>query len=146
MRHTGAVAAAIAGGMLLPSGCGAVDLPLAGVRAAPDGTPYAVFRPCGDDTYRGPHLDGRPRGAGDGPVTTGRDTDRRGLRGDTAFPLRRPGDEPRRVRTARRGRVPSGGVACCGSAARGPRWRYDHTAGSVPRQPGRARHAPRRAG
>ncbi|MEU2225119.1 hypothetical protein [Streptomyces sp. NPDC018347] len=100
MRHTGAVAAGIAGGMLLLSGCGAVDLPLAGVRAAPDGTPYAVFRPCGDDTYRGPHLDGRPRGAGDGPVTTGWDTDRRGLRGDTAFPLFAP---PARWRARHRG-------------------------------------------
>ncbi|MGW0514889.1 hypothetical protein ACWD1W_37695 [Streptomyces olivaceoviridis] len=87
MRRTGAVAAGIAGGMLLLSGCGAVDLPLAGVRAAPDGTPYAVFRPCGDDSYRGPDLDGRPRGAGKGPVTTGWDAKKEGLRGDADFPL-----------------------------------------------------------
>ncbi|BCM69684.1 MULTISPECIES: hypothetical protein [Streptomyces] len=87
MRRTGAVAAGIVGGMLLLSGCGAVDLPLAGVRIAADGTPYAVFRPCGDDGYRGPHLDGRPRGGGEGPVTTGWDTDREGLRGDADFPL-----------------------------------------------------------
>ncbi|WP_199835809.1 MULTISPECIES: hypothetical protein [unclassified Streptomyces] len=90
MRRTGAVAAGIVGGTLLLSGCGAVDLPLAGVRAAPDGTPYAVFRPCGDDSYRGPHLDGRARGAGKGPVSTGWDAKEEGLRGDADFPLFEP--------------------------------------------------------
>ncbi|MGQ5639844.1 MULTISPECIES: hypothetical protein [unclassified Streptomyces] len=90
MRRTGAVAAGIAGGMLLLSGCGAVDLPLAGVRVGTDGTPYAVFRPCGDDTYRGPSLEGRARGGGDGPVTTGWDSRREGLRGDAEFPLFAP--------------------------------------------------------
>ncbi len=90
MRHTGAVAAGIAGGMLLLSGCGAVDLPLAGVRAAPDGTPYAVFRPCGDDGYRSPYLDGRPHGGAEGPVTTGWDAGTEGLRGTADFPLFAP--------------------------------------------------------
>ncbi|MFF9584193.1 hypothetical protein [Streptomyces achromogenes] len=90
MRHTGAVAAGIAGGMLVLSGCSALDLPLAGVRAAPDGTPYAVFRPCGDHGYQNPSLDGRPHGGDDGPVTTGWDVDKEGLRGDTDFPLFAP--------------------------------------------------------
>lgn len=87
MRRTGAVAAGVVGGVLLLGGCAAVDLPLAGVRVGTDGTPYAVFRPCGDDGYRGPHLDGRERGAGDGPVTTGWDARKEGLRGDADFPL-----------------------------------------------------------
>ncbi|MEU2053720.1 hypothetical protein [Streptomyces bungoensis] len=100
MRHTGAVAAGIVGGMLLLSGCAAVDLPLAGVRVAPDGTPYAVFRPCGDDDYQGPHLDGRPRGGADGPVTTGWDSRREKLRGDADFPLFAP---PGRWRARHRG-------------------------------------------
>ncbi|MEU9441810.1 hypothetical protein AB0D42_13015 [Streptomyces sp. NPDC048304] len=89
MRRTGAVAAGIAGGMLLLSGCAAVDLPLAGVRAGTDGTPYAVFRPCGDDAYQGPSLEGRPRG-GDGSATTGWDARSEGLHGDTEFPLFAP--------------------------------------------------------
>ncbi|MFD0394890.1 hypothetical protein ACFQ3Z_32120 [Streptomyces nogalater] len=86
MRHTGAVAAGIAGGMLVLSGCSAVELPLAGVRAAPDGTPYAVLRPCGGDDYGNPSLDGWPRGANDGPVTTGWDVRKEGLRGAADFP------------------------------------------------------------
>ncbi|GGW74678.1 hypothetical protein GCM10010503_60420 [Streptomyces lucensis JCM 4490] len=103
MRHTGAVAAGIVGGMLLLSGCGAVDLPLAGVRAGADGTPYAVLRPCGDDAYRGPYLEGRARGAGDGPVTTGWDTRKKGLHGDTGFPLFAPPEDWKaRHRGARR--------------------------------------------
>ncbi|MFJ4525085.1 hypothetical protein ACIP4Y_29720 [Streptomyces sp. NPDC088810] len=87
MRRTGAVAVGIVGGMLLLSGCAAVDLPLAGVRAGADGTPYAVFRPCGDDSYQGPRLDGRARGGGEGPVTTGWDAKKEGLHGDAEFPL-----------------------------------------------------------
>ncbi|MDN3263121.1 hypothetical protein QWJ26_25570 [Streptomyces sp. CSDS2] len=90
MRHTGAVAAGIAVGMLVLSGCSALDLPLAGIRAAPDGTPHAVFRPCGDDGYRNPSLDGRPRGGEDGPVTTGWDAGQEGLRGPADFPLFAP--------------------------------------------------------
>lgn len=90
MRHPGAVTAGIAGGMLLLSGCGAVDLPLAGVRVAPDGTPYAVFRPCGGDDHQWPRLDGRPPGGADGPVTTGWDSRREKLSGDAEFPLLAP--------------------------------------------------------
>ncbi|GGW19758.1 hypothetical protein GCM10018980_24390 [Streptomyces capoamus] len=86
MRHTGAVAAGIVGGMLLLSGCAAVDLPLAGVRAGADGTPYAVFRPCGDDGYRGPYLEERSRGDGAGPAT-GWESKKQGLHGDAEFPL-----------------------------------------------------------
>lgn len=95
--------------MLLLSGCGAVDLPLAGVRVGADGTPYAVFRPCGDDAYQGPSLEGRPRGGGDGPVTTGWDSRSEGLHGDTEFPLfAPPGDWHARHRGRR------------GAAARAP--------------------------
>ena len=47
-----------AAGAVLLSGCGAVDLPLAAVRAGADGTPYALIRPCGDDHYQGLSLDG----------------------------------------------------------------------------------------
>ncbi|MEU0008557.1 hypothetical protein ABZ079_30960 [Streptomyces sp. NPDC006314] len=90
MRRARVMAAGVTGGMLLLSGCTAVDLPLAGVRVGTDGTPYAVFRPCGDDGYQGPHLDGRRRGAGDGPVTTGWDARREGLHGDAGFPLFTP--------------------------------------------------------
>ncbi|MEU1463650.1 hypothetical protein ABZ467_23680 [Streptomyces sp. NPDC005727] len=89
MRRS-AVLAAVAGCLPL-GGCAAVDLPLAGVGVGADGAPYALFRPCGDDAYRGPHLDGRPRGGGDGPVTTGWDVRKEDLHGDTEFPCsRRP--------------------------------------------------------
>ncbi|WP_234342539.1 hypothetical protein [Streptomyces sp. NRRL B-3648] len=101
MRHTGAVAVGIAGGMLLLSGCAAVDLPLTGVRAGADGTPYAVFRPCGEDGYQGPHLDGRTRGEGDGPITTGWGSKKEGLHGDAEFPLF---DPPAKWRARHRGK------------------------------------------
>ncbi|MET9451198.1 hypothetical protein [Streptomyces cinerochromogenes] len=100
MRRTGAVAAGIVGGMLLLSGCGAVDLPLAGVRVAADGTPYAMVRPCGDDSYQSPSLDGRARAGEEGPVTTGWDAKKEGLRGDADFPLF---DPPARWQARHRG-------------------------------------------
>ena len=77
-------------GLLLLSGCAAVDLPLAAVGLGPDGVPYALVRPCGDDGYQGPHLDGRARGAGDGPATTGWNARAEGLHGDARFPLFTP--------------------------------------------------------
>ncbi|MFE5403918.1 hypothetical protein ACFQ9Z_21720 [Streptomyces sp. NPDC056580] len=75
---------------LLLGGCAAVDPPPAGVGAGADGAPYAPVRPCGDDGYRGPHLDGRARGGGEGPVTTGWDVRRQDLHGDAEFPLFSP--------------------------------------------------------
>ncbi|MEV6836074.1 hypothetical protein AB0N17_16415 [Streptomyces sp. NPDC051133] len=100
MRRTGAVVVGVAGAMLLLGGCAAVDLPLAGVRIGADGTPYAVFRPCGGDAYQGPFLDGRAHGAGEGPVTTGWDSRKEGLHGDAGFPLFSP---PARWRARYRG-------------------------------------------
>ncbi|MFF7983799.1 hypothetical protein ACFZDK_32590 [Streptomyces sp. NPDC007901] len=99
-RTTGAAAVlgTVAGALLL-SGCGAVDLPLAAVRAGADGAPYALIRPCGDDHYQGLSLDGRARGAADGPVTTGWDI--KGERaGDAGFPLFSP---PAKWRARHRG-------------------------------------------
>ncbi|WP_229703430.1 hypothetical protein [Streptomyces albiflavescens] len=79
----------VSAGALLLSGCGAVDLPLAAVRMGTDGAPRALIRPCGDDTYRGAALDGRPRSGGKGPATGGWDT--KGEHGgDAAFPLFTP--------------------------------------------------------
>lgn len=83
------MACAVAGALLL-GGCGAVDLPLAGVRLGADGVPYALIRPCGDDTYRTPSLDGRAEGAGKGPATTGWDVREEKLSGDAEFPLFQP--------------------------------------------------------
>lgn len=80
-------------GMVSLTGCGADVLPLAGVRAGTDGAPYALLRPCGDDSYRGLALDGRPDDVGaDGPVTTGWDVRRKSLSGDAEFPLFSPPD------------------------------------------------------
>jgi hypothetical protein len=90
MRRTGpAVAGAVAGCLLL-SGCGAVDLPLAGIRVGADGAPHALIRPCGDDTYRKPSLDGWAGAADDGPATTGWDVRKEKLGGDAEFPLFSP--------------------------------------------------------
>ncbi|SOD83316.1 hypothetical protein [Streptomyces sp. Ag109_G2-15] len=90
-------------GMLLLSGCTAVDLPLAGVRVGADGVPYALFRPCGGDGYQGPSLDGRARHGGGGPVTTGWDVRKEGLHGDAEFPLfAPPGEWKARHRGAQR--------------------------------------------
>ncbi|MGQ4415994.1 hypothetical protein ACN6LA_001417 [Streptomyces sp. SAS_269] len=77
-------------GCLLLGGCTAVDLPLAGVGVGADGAPYALIRPCGDDGYQGPHLDGRARGGGAGPVTAGWDVRKEDLHGDADFPLSTP--------------------------------------------------------
>ncbi|MFJ3308084.1 hypothetical protein ACIPSA_34370 [Streptomyces sp. NPDC086549] len=92
MRRAGAAAAGVVAGALLLSGCAAVDLPLAGVRAGADGKPYALIRPCGDDEYRTPSLDGWAEGGGDGPVTTGWDVRKEKLSGDAEFPLFSPPD------------------------------------------------------
>ncbi|WP_309500429.1 hypothetical protein [Streptomyces shenzhenensis] len=91
MRRTTGAAAVLgtAAGALLLSGCGAVDLPLAGVQAGADGSPYALIRPCGDDHYQGLALDGWARGTRERPVTTGWDA--KGERsGDARFPLFSP--------------------------------------------------------
>ncbi|MBK6017700.1 hypothetical protein [Streptomyces sp. MBT53] len=88
-RGAAAVAGVVAGGLLL-SGCGAVDLPLAGVRLGADGVPHALIRPCGDDDYQSPSLDGWARGIDDGPVTTGWDVRKEKLTGDAEFPLFSP--------------------------------------------------------
>ncbi|MEU6368117.1 hypothetical protein ABZ876_20825 [Streptomyces sp. NPDC046931] len=86
-RRAGAVTGVVAGAAL-PSGCAAVDLPLAAVGPGADGAPNALIRPCGDDAYRGPALDGRDSGAGD-LVTTGWDAQGEHT-GDAAFPLFAP--------------------------------------------------------
>ncbi|MCF3136028.1 hypothetical protein [Streptomyces olivochromogenes] len=90
MRRAGATAAGVVAGALLLTGCAAVDLPLAGVRMGADGVPYALIRPCGDDGYGLPSLDGWARGAADGPVTTGWDVEKEELSGDASFPLFSP--------------------------------------------------------
>ncbi|MDV9169858.1 hypothetical protein R6V09_06865 [Streptomyces sp. W16] len=77
-------------GCLLLSGCTAEDLPLAGVRLGADGAPHALIRPCGDDSYQTPSLDGWAGGIDDGPVTTGWDVRKENLRGDADFPLFSP--------------------------------------------------------
>ncbi|WP_329258171.1 hypothetical protein OG223_36775 [Streptomyces sp. NBC_01478] len=79
----------VAGGLLL-SGCAAVDLPLAGVRVGADGVAWALVRPCGDDSYQSPSLDGWAVAAEDGPVTTGWDVRKEKLSGDAEFPLFSP--------------------------------------------------------
>src|SRR3954462_14808927 len=76
--------------MLLLSGCGAVDLPLAGIRVGADGVPYALVRPGGDEQFLKPALDGRAGGGEDGPVTTGWDVKKEELCGDADFPLFSP--------------------------------------------------------
>ncbi|GGL96622.1 hypothetical protein GCM10010129_45560 [Streptomyces fumigatiscleroticus] len=80
----------VAGAVVLLSGCAAVDLPLAAVRTDADGVPWALVRPCGDDDYLGPRLQGRAAGAAqDAAVTSGWSV--RGERdGDTEFPLFSP--------------------------------------------------------
>jgi len=88
-RGTAAVLGTVAGALLL-SGCGAEDLPLAGVRLGADGVPHALIRPCGDDGYQSPSLDGRPGAAEGGPVTTGWDVRKEKLSGDAEFPLFSP--------------------------------------------------------
>ncbi|MFF7174527.1 MULTISPECIES: hypothetical protein [Streptomyces] len=80
--------ALVAAAVGLLSGCTAVDLPLAGVRVGADGMPYALLRPCGDDSYRTPGLDGSV--GDDGPVTTGWSVKRTRLSGDADFPLFSP--------------------------------------------------------
>lgn len=90
LRRRAAGVFGVVGGVLVLSGCAAVDLPLAGVRLGADGVAYALFRPCGDDGYQGPHLDGRARGGGEGPVTTGWDVRKEALHGDAEFPLFAP--------------------------------------------------------
>ena len=92
MRRTrvAALLGTVAGALLL-SGCAAGDLPLAGVRVGADGAPYALIRPCGNDSYQGLALDGRPGGVDEGPVTSGWDAE--GERsGDAGFPLFSPPD------------------------------------------------------
>ncbi|MFJ9631162.1 hypothetical protein ACIRU8_25970 [Streptomyces sp. NPDC101175] len=89
VRGTAAVLGTVVGALVL-SGCGAVDLPLAGVRLGADGAPYALIRPCGDDSYRKPSLDGSAKSIDDGPVTTGWDVAKEELTGDAEFPLFSP--------------------------------------------------------
>ncbi|MEV0736454.1 hypothetical protein AB0I51_10865 [Streptomyces sp. NPDC050549] len=92
MRRTRGTAAVLgtAAGALLLGGCTAVDLPLAGVRLGADGVPQALIRPCGDDSYRSPSLDGWARGIDEGPVTAGWDVRKEKLSGDAEFPLFSP--------------------------------------------------------
>jgi len=90
MRRTGVAAASAVAGCLLLSGCGAVDLPLAGIGVEADGAPYALIRPCGDDTYQKPSLDGWAGASEDGPATTGWDVGKEKLSGDAEFPLFSP--------------------------------------------------------
>ncbi|MGW7205309.1 hypothetical protein [Streptomyces sp. NPDC054837] len=77
----------VAAGALSLSGCAAVDLPLAGVRAGADGVPHALLRPCGDDSYRKPTLQGAARDGLVGTVWAVRSTK---LDGDADFPLFSP--------------------------------------------------------
>ncbi|MFI6459851.1 hypothetical protein [Streptomyces sp. NPDC050528] len=88
-RGAAAVLGTVAGALVL-SGCAAVDLPLAGIRLGADGAPYALIRPCGDDSYQSPSLDGTTASAQGGPVTTGWDVRKEKLRGDVEFPLFSP--------------------------------------------------------
>ncbi|MEV6485328.1 hypothetical protein [Streptomyces sp. NPDC051576] len=88
-RGAAAVLGTVAGALVL-SGCAAVDLPLAGVRLGADGMPYALIRPCGDDDYQSPSLDGWAGGAEEGPVTTGWDVRKEKLSGDAEFALFSP--------------------------------------------------------
>ncbi|MGW2523368.1 hypothetical protein ACWC09_41570 [Streptomyces sp. NPDC001617] len=90
MRRAGAALAGVVGGVLLLSGCGAVDLPLAGVRVGAGGAPYALIRPCGDDEYMKPWLDGWAGAAEDGPTATGWEVKKENLHGDADFPLFSP--------------------------------------------------------
>lgn len=90
LTRRAAAVVGVAAGCLLLSGCAAVDLPLAGVRVGADGVPWALIRPCGDDSYQSPSLDGRSRAAEDGPVTTGWDVRQEKLSGDAEFPLFSP--------------------------------------------------------
>jgi hypothetical protein len=87
MRRGFFAVAGVVVGVGLLSGCAAVDLPLAGVRAGANGTPYGLLRPCGEDSYRTPGLDGS---VGDGPVSTGWSVKRTKLSGDVDFPLFSP--------------------------------------------------------
>lgn len=80
----------VVGGVLTLTGCGAVDLPLAGVRVAADASAWALIRPCGDDDYRTPSLDGWAGAAGNGASTTGWEVKQEKLRGDADFPLFSP--------------------------------------------------------
>ncbi|MET8949828.1 hypothetical protein [Streptomyces sp. NPDC004533] len=59
------------------------------MRPGADGAPDALIRPCGDDAYRGPALDGRAGSDAGGLVTTGWDTHGEHT-GDAAFPLFMP--------------------------------------------------------
>ena len=52
--------AGVVGGVLLLSGCGPEDLPLAAVGLDAAGAPEAVLRHCGDDLITGLSLDGAP--------------------------------------------------------------------------------------
>ncbi|MBK3578991.1 hypothetical protein JHN63_35360 [Streptomyces sp. MBT65] len=88
-RGTAAVLGTVVGALVL-SGCGAIDLPLAGVRLGADGAPRALIRPCGDDSYQSPSLDGWAVAAEGGPVTTGWDVRKEELSGDAEFPLFSP--------------------------------------------------------
>ncbi|MGI5458205.1 hypothetical protein ACQEWB_34515 [Streptomyces sp. CA-249302] len=80
----------VVGGALTLTGCGAVDLPLAGVRMGGDGVPYALIRPCGGDPYMKPSLDGWAGAADDGPSVTGWGVKKENLKGDADFPLFSP--------------------------------------------------------
>ncbi|MFF7188023.1 hypothetical protein ACFZAR_22850 [Streptomyces sp. NPDC008222] len=89
MRRTVLAVAGTVGATALLGGCAAVDLPLVAVGPGADGAPNALIRPCGDDAYRGPALDGRAGSDAGGLVTTGWDT-RGEHTGDAAFPLFTP--------------------------------------------------------
>ncbi|PWI20480.1 hypothetical protein DI272_15180 [Streptomyces sp. Act143] len=74
---------------MLLGGCAAVDLPLAAVRVGADGRPWALIRPCGDDSYREPDLEGRAGRTEAGAVASGWSTDGE-AEGDDEFPLFAP--------------------------------------------------------
>jgi hypothetical protein len=76
-------------GTLLLTGCAAVDLPLAAVLKGTDGEPEVLLRPCGDDAYRGPSLEGQADGGRASASTTGWQA--KGTRsGEARFPLFSP--------------------------------------------------------
>ncbi|MGW1160598.1 hypothetical protein ACWD5Q_16385 [Streptomyces sp. NPDC002513] len=89
MRRTVLAVAGAVGATALLSGCAAVDLPLAAVGPGADGAPNALIRPCGDDAYQGPALDGQADSAAGGLVTTGWDTEGEHT-GDAVFGLFTP--------------------------------------------------------
>lgn len=88
-RGVGAVAGVV-GGVLLLTGCGAIDLPLAAVRLGADGVPHALIRPCGDDRIQGLSLTGTKARDGSGKDLSGWWVRGKRRTGDAGFPLFSP--------------------------------------------------------